>query len=531
MNNVARAARLDASDLKPGSHKVRLSVERRYLRDLSQLDEVRHIEKVTPMKLHNNVARGILNVGLPLPGLGVALEGAGQVVAIADTGFDKGSTTMVHPAFTGRVLKLYDLGRPGKTNDPAGHGTHVAGSVLGDGTSATMGGPIRGTAPQSKLVLQSVLDPTGGLGGLPADLHDLFLPPYQDDHARVHSNSWGSTVPDASYDQNCRDLDDFVWHHRDCVICFAAGNEARDASGVGHDDPGSLTPPGTAKNCITIGATENNRPNLTVTYGDIRSDRFPADPIFSDRMADNPDGMAAFSSRGPTRDNRIKPDVVAPGTGILSTLSRDVEVPSVTFGTSDDPLFFFDAGTSMATPLVAGCAAVVREYLVKQRGLSTPSAALVKALLINGARDIAGQYVPSEAGPEPNGNVGFGRVDLQATVDPSVVIKDEGTALEVGEEETTNVNIAAPVSNLKVTLVWTDRPGETLQNDLDLIVRASDGNERHGNVAPTSSSFDRDNNVEQVVWLGIPAGPTSVTVRAHRIPQAAQSYALVIRLS
>jgi subtilisin family serine protease len=56
----------------------------------------------------------------------------------------------------------------------------------------------------------------------------------------------------------------------------------------------------------------------------------------------------------------------------------------------------FEGGTSMATPLVAGCAAVVRAFLRKQ-GLAEPSAALMKAMIINGAHPLAGQYVPSEA--------------------------------------------------------------------------------------------------------------------------------------
>jgi hypothetical protein len=71
------------------------------------------------------------------------------------------------------------------------YGTHVCGSVPGDGV-AEDGTVIRGTA--ARLVMQSVLDPQGGLGGLPVDLHDLFLPPYQDDGARVHTNSWGGNL-------------------------------------------------------------------------------------------------------------------------------------------------------------------------------------------------------------------------------------------------------------------------------------------------------------------------------------------------
>ena len=78
----------------------------------------------------------------------------------------------------------------------------------------------------------------------------------------------------------------------------------------------------------------------------------------------------------------------------------------------------FDGGTSMATPLVAGCCALTREYLIGQKHLPTPSAALVKAVLINGASDMPGQYTPTEAGPIPNFAEGFGRLDMQATIGP-----------------------------------------------------------------------------------------------------------------
>src|SRR5262245_37619485 len=154
---VAAAAGVDPAGLKPGRGKVRLTVTARRLADLAALDEVRHIEEVLPAKLHNDVARRLLGVESPNPGAPPQFAGHGQIVAVADTGFDKGSTSNVHPAFTNRVLRLYALGRA-QSNDPDGHGTHVAGSVLADGQSASLGGPIRGTAPQAKLVLQSVLD-------------------------------------------------------------------------------------------------------------------------------------------------------------------------------------------------------------------------------------------------------------------------------------------------------------------------------------------------------------------------------------
>jgi serine protease AprX len=526
---IAAAAHLHLGDMVLAPGKVRLTLKMRRLEDVAALDDVRHVEKVFPRKLANNIARQILRVPNPAPGIA---DGKGEIIAIADTGFDKGSTTDVHPAFKGRVTKLYALGRPGRKDDPDGHGTHVAGSALGDGVSKS-DGPVRGTAPAAKLVLQSVLDSNDGLGGLPDSLDQLFGPPYKTDGARIHSNSWGSTGNFGTYDQQAREVDDFVNTHRDILICFAAGNEGTDKDANGQVDPNSVTPPGTAKNCLTVGACENNRPNQALTYGKAWPKDFPANPIHSDKVANNPEGLVAFSSRGPTNDERIKPDVVAPGSFILSTRSRATK--SEGWQLSNDPLYMFEGGTSMATPLVAGCVAVVRAFLRKQHGLKKPSAALMKAMIINGAHALAGQYNPSEAGAAANNSQGFGRVDVQAVVGPyaaheTLQFFDESKKLDTGVREDRTITISAGSSRLKATLVWSDPPGEGLQNDLDLVVVANN-QERHGNMSAGSKDFDRKNNVEQVTWDNLAPGNVTVSVVAHSITVARQSYALVVRVS
>lgn len=545
---VAAAAHVDKTSLPMGRHKVQLTVQERYLDDLAAIDAVRVIQEVPQVQLHNNVAGPILNAHVVVNG--TTYEGAGEVIAVADTGFDAGSTVSPHPAFTGRVTRLYDLGRPGKTDDPDGHGTHVCGSAVGDGNSASMGGAIQGTAPQATLVVQSLIDPSGGLSGIPADLTDLFEPPYRDDHARVHTSSWGAVTPGLPYGQRSREIDDFVWNHPDLVICFSAGNSGTDRDGDGIVNLKQVGLEAAAKNCITVGACESDRPNIELTYGSIRPSDFPKSPIHNDPMANHPEGMAAFSSRGPTREGRFKPDIVAPGTSILSAHSHHAPAASTLFGSSSDPDYFFESGTSMATPLVAGCAAVLRETLVKN-GISTPSAALVKALLINGAVELAGQYNPSEAGPSPNNNSGFGRVNLAGSViipgpNPDAGF-GEGGPLNQGDEDTIIVEIPREPpgeralarragvdttglgATFKITLVWSDYRGDTLQNDLDLIVIAADGSERHGNMG-TSSNFDRVNNVEQVLWTNMPPGDAKIVIRAFRtiLPQP---YAYVWRIS
>src|SRR5262249_17502482 len=160
--------------------------------------------------------------------------------------------------------------------------------------------------------------------------------------------------------------------------------------------------------------------------------------------------------------------------------------------------------------------ATVRAFLRATKAIKSPSAALLKALLINGAKDLAGQYVPSEAATIPNNSEGFGRVDVQAVTGPyaageTLTFFDENKGLDTGESSQQTVTIPAGATLLKVTLVWTDPPGEGLQSDLDLIVTVGT-QVRHGNVSPGSTAFDRTNNVEQVLWTGVPAGTAQIKV-------------------
>ncbi|MFG2332868.1 S8 family serine peptidase [Streptomyces sp. NPDC048604] len=532
-DRIAAAAGVSHGDVEPDTDKVRVTIREEDLPALASLDEVKEIEEVPERVLYNTKAGAVMHAHVSLNG--TKFRGEGQIVCVADTGFDKGMTTNVHPAFTGRVKRLVALGRtsPARTDDPDGHGTHVAGSVLGDGTSESMGESVTGTAPEARLVLQSVMDEDGFLSGIPRNLRNLFEPPFLEDGARIHTNSWGPVTPGLPYNRAANEADRMVWDNKEFVILFAAGNDGTDRDGDGRINMRSVSGETAAKNVITVGASEGDRPEIVKTYGQMRGGqlRWPAPPINGDKMADNPGGMAAFSSRGPSQEGRFKPDVVAPGTSILSARSR--VAPEITdFGVSADPAFSFISGTSMATPLVAGCVAVLRETLVKN-GTPKPSAALIKAMLINGADELPGQYVPSEAGPSPNNNSGFGLVNLQRAV---VLPTDAGRAgftdakdLDQGEERAFLITVPQGAARtLKVTLVWTDPPGAALQNDLDLIVRTG-GQERHGNMG-TGLGFDRVNNVEQVRWHDVPAGEAEVVVRAHRITRFAQPYAVAWRI-
>ena len=311
--------------------RLRLPQDDLLLDDLAALPEVASIEEFVPPELHNNVARVLLGIDQAPgdddedqanmagdTGANLPQTGEGQIVAVADTGLDR-----EHPDFADSIVDVVALGRPGDASDPHGHGTHVAGSVLGRGTAS--GGVVRGTAPRARLFFQSVLDTDGGLGGLPLDLGDLFEQAYQAG-ARIHNNSWGAAT-ESAYTFNSIEVDEFVAHRRDMLIIISAGNEgqARDRF---HTQPGfvdwlSIGSPASAKNVLTVGASRSSRTEgglSVLTYGQAFG-KFPQPPIADEKVSGDPEGLAAFSSRGPCDDRRIKPDVVAPGTDILSTRS------------------------------------------------------------------------------------------------------------------------------------------------------------------------------------------------------------------
>jgi hypothetical protein len=136
---------------------------------------------------------------------------------------------------------------------------------------------------------------------------------------------------------------------------------------------------------------------------------------------------------------------------------------------------------------------------------------------------------------------GWGRVNLAA----SVIIPEltpngafgEGGPLNQGERSTGVIKVPQTVvapgglgPTLKFTLVWTDPPGAQLQNDLDLIITAANGDERHGNMG-TGTGFDRQNNVEQIVWENLPPGDLKFTIVAFHITRFPQAYAFAWRIS
>ncbi len=537
--------------------KVKVTLPAGALSELAALPGVRWVERAPQWQLHNDKSDNIMGVRSVWDTQG--LYGAGQIVAVCDTGLDRGSTApaLLHDDFengsgVSRVLALYDLvgGGDGAEDRNSGHGTHVAGSVLGNGdlSGATPSSHTYpetayvGMAPEASLVFQAVEDDGGDLSGIPLDLNNLFPQAYTAG-ARLHTNSWGANV-NGAYNTDSEAVDQYMWDHKDFAIFFSAGNAGVDANANGVIDLYSLGSPATAKNCVTVGATENNRPTFTDIWGSGSWEvKYPVNPIHDDKIADNIAGMAAFSSRGPVLDYRYKPDVVAPGTFIASTRSA---LASGTGWGSINTYYMYMGGTSMSTPLTAGAAAIVRQFYTDVKGHSTPSAALIKATLINGAVDIyPGQYgtgatqeIPTT---RPTNVAGWGRVDIQNSIFPTAPramnYVDQTSGLSTSASHVYNYQITGSVQPFRVTLAWTDYPGTpaangALVNDLDLTISGPGGttyypnNARNSNGSP-SATHDRVNNAQGIDIASPATGMYTVTVRGYNVPHGPQPYALI----
>jgi subtilisin family serine protease len=320
---------------------IRVSIAPSLVSRIINLPSVKWVEEYTPPTLFNDkaVTSGEMNVTDVWNTHG--LTGTGQIVAVADSGLDVGvNDATLHPDLQGAVLGAYGLGvgRGGDWGDQYGHGTHVAGSVLGRGTAS--GGTYRGVAYDAGLIFQSVLSADGSLSGIPTDLNDLFVDPYNDG-ARIHSNSWGAPVMGA-YTVDSQAADQFMWDHKDMLVVFAAGNSGVDEDWDGVVDTQSLASPGTAKNVLTVGASENERSGAAFDAYTWYVFGFYTDPLYSDPTTDNPDGMGGFSSRGPCMDGRIKPDIVAPGVFVASTRTHKYGLNDM-METTDTSLWTWDS--------------------------------------------------------------------------------------------------------------------------------------------------------------------------------------------
>jgi hypothetical protein len=502
------------------SRRLLVSLPKEQLHALARLPMTWWIEEKPEFRVQNNTTKWVVQSNssgwMPLWDHGI--HGEGQIFTLMDSGVDYNSCWFredgnAAPGPSHRKVIDYTLfGGAVYDGCDTGHGSHVAGTVAGDQSYINPGNfNYNGMAYKAKFTVQDVgADDWAacniGTVNVPSSLSSAFTDSYNKG-ARVHTNSWGSTTN--AYDGYCVDVDNAMWQHKDYLVCFAAGNSGPSASTVGS--------PGTAKNCVTVGATQ---------------------------QAPSQNTMAGYSSRGPANDGRWKPTLTAPGgedpNFINSVDNNSGNPPTPTCATAGSPF----QGTSMATPAVAGCALNVRQYymdgfypLGSAGGTSlTPSGALIKATLVSSTADMATADIP-------NNNEGWGRLLLDNSLffegdTRELIAQDVDPGLGTGQEWTTDFEVDAATEPLVITVVWTDYPatsgsGTRLVNDLDLTVTAPDdavykGNVFSGGQSAGAGSYDRL-NVEECVRRNVPAtGRWTVHVNGYNVPQGPQPFAVVI---
>ena len=468
LNDVASLAMDDVVKLDDGRYRGLLSVDD--VLDIVRQPSVMWLRFEPQMAFSNDQSKSHMKISTMRSYFTTDLDGSGQIVAVADSGLDED-----HGDFGTRVVGNFDVIGDGSTADKhSGHGTHVACTVLGDGTK----GGYAGVAPDASLYFQAMENDNTGNFQSPS-LNYLLNTAYNSG-ARIHTNSWGSSAASnqGKYTSESEDVDDRANNYdrvyngvEGLTILFAAGNDGPNA--------GTVSSPSTAKNSVTVG-------NHQARYNGA------------------PDNLMSGSSRGPTDDGRIKPDIIAPGGYVRSC--RAQEAQDLAGSTWQSAWYLEYTGTSMATPNAAGASALIREYLLEIAQRPSPQGALIKALLVLGAQDINTRDIP-------NNDEGWGRVNLKETLAPSqgrgIWVDDRSVLSNTGQSKSYIFNVTFANSQLKTVLAWSDARGSRfsnnqLVNDLDLEVESPDGTIYLGNDfangrSTTGGTKDDVNNLEVVL--------------------------------
>ncbi|MSU35814.1 MAG: hypothetical protein EXS36_12065 [Pedosphaera sp.] len=556
--------------------------------------DVHHMETARPRVLANDLTGHRVGATLSdtntIPYLG--LQGAGVLVNLNDSGVDA-----LHQDLAGKVSSP-DLS---VLRDREGHGTHVAGIIAGFGRGRVAQQPqgsvtnasFRGKAPQANLYVLPVDLKTG-----PKQSDEFLQTNAAAKKTFISNNSWSYlgaydyTSASASYDGAVRDAQPRETGSQPILYVFAAGNDGGgNKSGIGGTED-TISSPSNAKNVLTVGALESPRFLTNFVVLDTNGVVVPRDQINTNlppetyttnvlyfEASDSDTQVAHYSSRGNTGigvegdAGRFKPDVVAPGSFIISTRSRDWKLENqvepnspesyvlgelnqqLATNVPPDQQYRYESGTSMAAPAVTGILALMQEFF--QNNELDYSPALFKALLINGARP-TDETTYSINPDEPFNYSGWGRVQLTNSVplawgkkeninrgsnSPTLYVPESYTnALSTATSRAWRLELNptnAATAELRLTLVWTDPPGNPgasvkLVNDLDLIVSnvvdktVYIGNSFYPrnnesvmyNLTATNSwralPFDKVNNVESIV-LRNPGTNYVVFVNARRV--------------
>ncbi len=509
---------------------VWVDVDKDELTALANIKEVYWLEPYIQPEMHNQQYQWVVQCGYQgtaPPGndntyrrmWAMGILGQGEIINHCDSGINTShyqhragsaaiTTWGVYP--THNKIVAYDSGAPanivfGDGSGASYHGTHTGCTTAGNDT--TLGTDYRdGIAKMARLYHNDCGDNTSASIYTFGDLNDLYIRPYNKYYAShgirayMSTNSWGASAAGA-YTSMSLNVDQFMWAHRDFLLFFSNGNDGT---------AGSVGSPATAKNCVSVGGTYNGT---------------------------SCQSYYTTTSRGPTQDGRLKPTILTPG----------VSIQSATTGTNG---YSSMSGTSMASPGACGAGALVRQYLregwyptgkkVAGNAWSYISAAMIKAILINCADpNITGYTVPDN-------NIGWGRVDLDSTLyfagdSRKTLLLDDTIGVLTGERKEYRFNVPSGASVLKITLVWTDYPGNPavnrqIVNDLDLYVQIGStyyrGNQYSGGQSSANPSGRDSVNVEECVRVNAPtAGDWLVRVEGRNVPYGPQPFALVITYS
>jgi hypothetical protein len=474
------------------------------------------------------------------------LSGQGVTVSL----FELAEAQATHPEFGGR-LTLHASG--GATSDRL-HATHVSGTIGASGVNA----PAKGMAPAVTIHQFCVLCGQGDFDWL--DLKRDALSPLG---VVADNNSWGfvlgwttdSGLPvwtgfDAyfgAYDLVAAAPLDRISIEDNILFVHSTGNDGTPPSFGSFfehfhvDDQGDTVT--TKRFCYSLDGSGTDCP-ATCTGGceKVRHhDTLPFDTIGVTAAAKNVIAVGAvnastsapqilsFSSRGPAKDGRVKPDVVTRGFQLLSS------VPTNSYANL--------SGTSMASPVVTGIAALLAEQWKKTFSGASPKAAQLKAIILAGAQDLGN--------PGPDYTYGFGLVNAKSSVD--LIIADGGKGDRIRtftfpQGQVLTQEVAAVVSvaqNLRVLVGWADPyipfPGgnediaaKALVNDLDLVVVDPLGNTIHPYVLdknnPTTNATTGVNtvdNTEMVEIANAAPGTYRIRITGTNVPEGPQEAVLV----
>jgi serine protease AprX len=256
------------------------------------------------------------------------ITGRGVTVVVVDSGIDAGHPDLDYGTKTIRNLKSdtgtgpwYEI-ENGDTS--SGHGTHVAGTVAGNGDASA--GQRAGVAPGANLIGLSVGEAvfvTGGLGGLEW-AYEHSRPGNNPNNIKVVTNSWGGGGGQYNPQDSISQAINNLVYDNNVVVSFAAGN----SGGSGNDIQASNY--GNTPSAINVAAAGRDGTYIT-----------------------------DFSSKGQWDWVDTWPDVAAPGHNIESTAARRTLISLLQRGSDANPYYFAISGTSMATPHVAGLAALI----------------------------------------------------------------------------------------------------------------------------------------------------------------------------